>query len=106
MAALGTISRLDYWEFMGGVSRTLNVSFLKAIPIGTTVYFRSRVVQHGKTMALIKGEVTDEQAKVVYATCEHHKVNTPMLKEHKDARIPYDEVLEQEAREKKTGSKL
>lgn len=91
---------------MGGVSRSINISFLRAVPIGRTVYFRCRVVQHGKTQALVRGECTDENGKV-YATAEHHKVHVQPLKEHKETRVPYDDVLDREAAEKnKKNAKL
>lgn len=82
---------------MGGVTRSLNISYLRAVPIGTTVYFRSHVVGVGKTMALIRGEMTSEDGKTVYATVEHHKVNVPMLAEHAAARIPWDDAMQREA---------
>lgn len=106
MSALGTISCLDYWEFMGGVSRSINMSFIRAVPVGKTIYFRCKVVQHGRTMALIRGLCTDESGKTVYATAEHHKVNVPSLKEHKQERIPYDDLIEKEAKEKRSKQKL
>ena len=74
--------KLIYSRFLGGVTRSLNISYLRAVPVGTTVWFRSRVLQHGKTMAMIRGEMTSEDGKTVYATAEHHKVNTPMRAEH------------------------
>jgi len=67
---------------MGGTTRSLNVSYLRAVPIGTTVIFRSHVVQIGKTMAMIRATMESEDGKVVFATCEHHKVNVPALPAH------------------------
>lgn len=70
---------------------------------------RSWVVQHGRTMALIRSEMTSEDGKTVYATCEHHKVNVPTHPEHMKVRIPWDEEIErihqveQEAKKKATG---
>jgi acyl-coenzyme A thioesterase 13 len=34
MSALGPLARKGYWDFFGGVTRALNLSFLKAIPVG------------------------------------------------------------------------
>lgn len=102
MSAMGTVSKKDYWEFMAGVTRSINMSFLKAIPIGTAVYFRSRVVQHGRMFCLIKGEVTNKDGSLVYATAEHHKVNVPMLKEHREVKVQYDDLVEREAQEEQS----
>ncbi|KAI9815670.1 MAG: hypothetical protein M1827_002066 [Pycnora praestabilis] len=96
--ALGPLAKPGYWYFLGGVTRTLNISYLKAIPIGTTVHIRSHVVQHGRTMALIRGAMTSTDGKTTYATVEHHKVNIPVKEEHLAARIAWDE--EQGRREK------
>lgn len=79
---------------MGGVTRNMSITYLRAVPIGTTVYFRSKVIQHGKRVALVRGEMTDEKGTHVYALCDHHKVNAPMLPEHKRARVAWDEEWE------------
>jgi acyl-coenzyme A thioesterase 13 len=34
MSALGPIARKGFWDFLGGVTRILNLSFLRAIPVG------------------------------------------------------------------------
>ena len=86
-------------SFLGGVTRSLNISYLRAIPIGTTVRIRSWVVSVGRTMALIRSEMTSVDGKTVYAACEHHKVNVEAKKEHTAIRTQWDE-LEQSARAK------
>jgi hypothetical protein len=52
----------------------------------TTVRLRSTVVQHGRTMALIRGVMESVDGKTIYAVCDHHKVNVPTLPEHIDLR--------------------
>lgn len=113
--ALGAISRPGFWEYdpfypflnqhfqqidgnsgaltcsnslMGGVTRVLNISYLTAVPIGTTVYVHAYVYQVGKTMAYIKGWMTSEDSKTIYAVCEHQKVHVPSLKEHLAYKLP------------------
>jgi acyl-coenzyme A thioesterase 13 len=76
------------------VTRSLNISYLKAVPVGTTVHLRSWVVQAGRTMAFLRGEMTSEDGKIVYCTAEHHKVNIPALKEHTEIRTKWDEEQE------------
>lgn len=34
--ALGPVARPGFWTFLGGVTRTLNISYLKAVPISTS----------------------------------------------------------------------
>jgi acyl-coenzyme A thioesterase 13 len=92
--ALCPLARPGYWEFMGGVTRSLNISYLKAVPIGITVRISSRVVSVGKQMAMIRGEMTSLDGKVTYCTAEHHKVNTPVLEHHRKARVSWDEEFE------------
>ncbi|KEF54637.1 uncharacterized protein A1O9_09079 [Exophiala aquamarina CBS 119918] len=75
--ALCPISRPGYWEFQAGVSRSINISYLRAVPLNTKVHITGRVAQHGRTMALIRGDMTSPDGKTIYATCEHHKVNVP-----------------------------
>ncbi|KAI8940746.1 hypothetical protein NX059_002011 [Plenodomus lindquistii] len=94
--ALCPIARPGSWEFMGGVTRSLNISYLKAVPIGTHVRLNSKVVSVGKQMAMIRGDMTSMDGKVTFCTVEHHKVNTPALPEHLQARIPWDDEFEKE----------
>lgn len=32
--ALGPVAREGYWDFLGGVTRTLGVGYLRAVPTG------------------------------------------------------------------------
>ncbi|KAG9240448.1 HotDog domain-containing protein [Calycina marina] len=92
--ALGPLARPGYWDFMGGVTRTLNISYLRAIPIGTTVRVRGDVTQAGRTMAMIRGTMSSVDGKTVYCTCEHHKVSVPTQEQHLKYKIPWDELWE------------
>ncbi|CRG83055.1 hypothetical protein PISL3812_00403 [Talaromyces islandicus] len=76
------VSRPGYWEFLAGVTRTLNISYLKAIPLGTKVRVRCQVEQHGRTMALISGWMESMDGKVKYASAEQHKVYVPANPEY------------------------
>ena len=92
--ALCPLARPGYWEFMGGVTRSLNISYLKAVPIGTRVRLNNRVVGAGKQMALIRGEMTSLDGKTTYCTVEHHKVNVPMLPGHLSIELPTEDGSE------------
>ncbi|KAF2750403.1 thioesterase family protein-like protein [Sporormia fimetaria CBS 119925] len=95
-SALCPVAKPGYWEFMGGVTRSLYISYLKAVPIGVTVRISSKVVAVGKQMALIRGSMTSPDGKVIYSTCEHHKVNAPVFPQNRDARIPWDDEFEEQ----------
>ncbi|KAF2680595.1 hypothetical protein K458DRAFT_421297 [Lentithecium fluviatile CBS 122367] len=104
--ALCPIARPASWEFMGGVTRTLNISYLKAVPIGITVLIRSKVVGVGKQMAMIRGKMTSLNEKVVYCTVEHHKVNTPVLEKHREVRVKWDDEFERDWLGKEAKAKI
>lgn len=42
-------------------------------------------------MAMIRGTMTSEDGKVIYCTCEHHKVAVPTQKSHLAHRVAWDE---------------
>jgi acyl-coenzyme A thioesterase 13 len=95
-SALCPIARPGFWEFLGGVTRTLSISYLKAVPLRTTVLLHSRVVSAGRQMALIRGTMTSLDGKVVYCTVDHHKVNTPVLEHHRKIRVAWDDEFEKD----------
>ncbi|KAJ4366985.1 hypothetical protein N0V83_007515 [Neocucurbitaria cava] len=99
-SALCPIARPGFWEFMGGVTRSLNISYLKAVPIRTKVRLNSKVVSVGKQMAMIRGDMTSLDGKTTYCTVEHHKVNVPVQPEHLDIRLPWDDEFEKEWKSK------
>ena len=90
-SALRTVQGKGSWDFLGGVTRALNISYLKSIPLNTTVRLTSEVVQHGRTMALIRGTMSSVDGKTVYAVCDHHKVNVPTLPQHINLREEVEE---------------
>ncbi|KAF1851099.1 thioesterase family protein-like protein [Cucurbitaria berberidis CBS 394.84] len=98
--ALCPIARPGFWEFMAGVTRSLNISYLKAVPIGIKVRLNSKVVSVGKQMAMIRGDMTSLDGKTTYCTVEHHKVNVPTLPEHLSARISWDDEFDKEWKDK------
>ncbi|KAF1837908.1 thioesterase family protein-like protein [Decorospora gaudefroyi] len=99
-SALCPMARPGFWEFMGGVTRSLNISYLNAVPIGIKVRVNSKVVSIGKRMAMIRGEMMSLDGRTTYCTVEHHKVHVPVLAAHRTARISWDEEFEKEWRAK------
>jgi acyl-coenzyme A thioesterase 13 len=52
-----------------------SLSYLRDCPEPTKVIVDSNVVQAGRTMALIRGEIKSPDGKIVYVVVDHHKVN-------------------------------
>ena len=69
----------------------MNISYLKSVPIGTTIHIHAYVYQVGRTLAYIKGWMTSEDGVTVYATCEHHKIHIPTRAAHLRYKIKWDE---------------
>ncbi len=69
--ALLTIAKPGYWDMLG-VSRTLTVTFLRPLPLGTEVLVDCEVVAVGKSMASLKGTMKTADGKVCI-TCIHDK---------------------------------
>ena len=62
------------WAF-AGVSRTLNVTYIRPIPAGEEVVIESEVVHAGKRLCTIKGVMKRKKDDAILATCEHGKVS-------------------------------
>ncbi|KAI0398752.1 Thioesterase/thiol ester dehydrase-isomerase [Xylaria palmicola] len=78
---LQMISRPGFWQY-GGVSRTLNVTYLRPVPVGTTVDIECEILHAGQKLCSLRGimrQATDDGTKgPVMAICEHGKVNTDL----------------------------
>ncbi|KAJ4300498.1 hypothetical protein N0V88_003173 [Collariella sp. IMI 366227] len=72
---LALLARPGFWSYLG-VSRTLNTTFLRPAPVGSSVLVECEVVQIGQRLASLRGTMRRESDGVVLATCEHGKVNT------------------------------
>ncbi|KAH8678339.1 HotDog domain-containing protein [Xylariales sp. PMI_506] len=75
------VSRPGFWQYMG-VSRTLNCTYLRPIPVGTTVDIECTLMQVGKKLATVRGEMRavregdpDGAKGPLLAVCEHGKVS-------------------------------
>ncbi|CAG9997528.1 unnamed protein product [Clonostachys byssicola] len=72
--AIVLVSRPDFWNYLG-VSRTLNVTYLRPVPSGTEVLVHNEIVQIGKKMTTLRGTMRRRSDGALLAVCEHGKVN-------------------------------
>ncbi|KAI1124141.1 Thioesterase/thiol ester dehydrase-isomerase [Nemania abortiva] len=77
--SLNLISRPGFWEY-GGVSRTLNVTYLRPVPVGTTVEIECEITHAGQRLSSLRGVMriaaNDGMQGLILSTCEHTKFNT------------------------------
>lgn len=55
-----------YWE-LAGVSRQLNVTYLRPAPLDSKILFKCRVVMLGKRTAALSCEVSDSKSQKLFA---------------------------------------
>ena len=63
-----------WWDGWSGVTRNLNITYLRPLHEGDRVVIEAEVVQCGKRNALISGVLKREKDGVILATCQHEKV--------------------------------
>lgn len=68
------INKPGYWQYMG-VTRTLNVTYMRPVPAGEEVLIECEIVQVGKKLATLKGVMRRKSDGALISTCEHGKVN-------------------------------
>ncbi|KAH8659156.1 HotDog domain-containing protein [Tricladium varicosporioides] len=73
-SALAPIAKEGYWAY-AGVTRTLNVTYIRPAPVGESVLIESEVVHAGKRLCTIKGVMRRESDGAILTTCEHGKVS-------------------------------
>ncbi|KAF7543557.1 hypothetical protein G7Z17_g10639 [Cylindrodendrum hubeiense] len=71
---LALVNRPGFWQFMG-VSRTLNVTYMRPVPVGEEVLIECEIVQAGKKLATLRGAMRRRSDNTLLAVCEHGKVN-------------------------------
>jgi len=72
--ALIPLAKPGFW-MLPGVSRTLNVTYIRPVPIGEVVLIESEVIHVGKRLAVLKGVMKRKSDGATMAVCEHGKVN-------------------------------
>jgi acyl-coenzyme A thioesterase 13 len=74
--ALMGIGKPGFW-INGGVSRTLNVTYLRPAPEGTDLLMECEVVHMARSLALLKGRLMREDNGAIISVCEHDKAFVP-----------------------------
>lgn len=69
------ISRPGFW-FTGGVSSTLNLTYVRPIPCGKTVLVECEAVKVGQVKGVLKGTIRGKTDGAVMAICLRGMVNT------------------------------
>ncbi|KAK3687526.1 HotDog domain-containing protein [Podospora appendiculata] len=72
---LGLVSAPGYWLYLG-VSRSLNTTYLRPIPVGTDILIHCEILQIGRRLCSLKGTMRRASDGALLATCEHGKFNT------------------------------
>lgn len=84
--AMAAVSKPSFWMF-SGVSRVLDVKYLRGVKVGERVTIECEVVHVGGKAAALRGVIKDEQGRVC-STCEHDKSNIdPPLEKARDAKL-------------------
>lgn len=109
---------------MAGVTRTLNISYLKAIPVGrflpffptflftsslrflltdsntgTTIRIHSEVIQASGLIALIRGTMMSVDGKTIYSTAEQQKIRVRTRPQHLEFRVAWDDLWDKDGNE-------
>lgn len=71
--SLAAVASPGFW-MLGGVSRVLDVKYVRACKVGEEVQVECEVVHVGRRQAAIRGVVRDGRGRVC-STCEHDKTN-------------------------------
>ncbi|KAF3070814.1 putative thioesterase superfamily protein [Daldinia childiae] len=76
---LHLISKPGFWQYTG-VSRTLNVTYLRPVPVGTTVDIKCDILHAGRKLCALRGEmkavIDDSREGPLLVVCEHGKAST------------------------------
>lgn len=72
--ALAPIAKPGFWAY-AGVTRTLQVTYLRPMAQGDVVLIECEVVHAGKRLCTIKGTMKRKSDGAITATCEHGKVS-------------------------------
>lgn len=69
------ICKPGFWQYLG-VSRNLNVTYMRPAPPGTECLVECQIVQVGKKLCTMRGTMRRKSDGQILSICEHGKVNT------------------------------
>lgn len=72
---LALVNRPGYWQYLG-VSRSLNVTYMRPARVGEPVLIETEIVQVGRKLATLKGVMRRRSDGQLLCMAEHLKVNT------------------------------
>lgn len=72
---LALVNKPGFWFWLG-VSRTLNVTYLKPIPLGEEILVEAEILSIGRKLTTIRGTMRRASDGTLLTVCEHGKVNT------------------------------
>jgi acyl-coenzyme A thioesterase 13 len=72
---LALVARPGFWLYLG-VSRSLNVTYLRPVACGEPVLVECEIVQVGQRLCTLRGVLRRRRDCMVMALCEHGKFNT------------------------------
>ena len=65
---------LNRFDPPGGVTRALNITYLRPLKLPATVRIDARVAQNGRMASLVVGSIRLPGKPQEYCICEHHKM--------------------------------
>ncbi|GAO16825.1 hypothetical protein UVI_02053640 [Ustilaginoidea virens] len=68
------VSKPGFWQLLG-VTRNLNVTYLRPVPVGEEVIIETEAMQVGKRLATLKGVMRRKRDGEIVSICEHLKAN-------------------------------
>lgn len=71
------VGLIVFWAggWSSGVSRSLNVTYLRPVPVGATVVVTANVVHAGRKLATVRGVIVNKEDGKICSMAEHLKVN-------------------------------
>ena len=74
--SMHTVTLTNFPRFAppGGMTRALNMTYLRPLPLPATIRVQSEVIQNSRSTGLARGSILSKDGKKTYFTCEHHKI--------------------------------